>query len=166
MLHLNPIEWFASLPSEWAVFFISMIPLTELRAAVPLGIEYYKLPIEQVWALSVLGNIVPVLFILLFIPIFHKWAVDKKFLGKALAKFLDRAEKKFSGKHAKYGALGLILFVGIPLPMTGAWTGALAAFVFNIPYKKAVKLIFLGLCVAATFVTLITLFAGGVIRGA
>ncbi|PIR03637.1 MAG: small multi-drug export protein [Candidatus Magasanikbacteria bacterium CG11_big_fil_rev_8_21_14_0_20_39_34] len=159
MFHINPVDWFSGLSPEWAVFWTSMIPITEIRASIPLGIEVYGLPIWKVWVISVLGDILPPIFILMCIPYFHKWAVNKKFFGPVLAKLLERAEKKFSGKFAKYGVVALVLFVGIPLPLTGSWTGSLAAFVFNIPYKKAVKLIFFGVCLAATIVTLITLFA-------
>jgi len=159
MFHINPVDWFSRISPEWATFWTSMIPITEIRASIPLGIEVYGLPIWKVWIISVLGDIVPPLFILLLMPYFHRWAVNKKFFGPALAKLLKRAEKKFSGKFAKYGAVALVLFVGIPLPLTGSWTGSLAAFVFNIPYKKAAKLIFFGVCIAATLMTLITLFA-------
>ena len=164
MLAINPVEWFVNLSPEWATFFISMIPITEIRAAIPIGIEVYHLPIWKVWVLAVIGDMIPAAFILFLVPWFHKWAVKNRFFGKGLAKILRRAEKKFAGKHAKYGALGLVIFVGIPLPLTGSWTGSLAACVFNIPYKKALRLIFYGVCIAATLITLITLFAGEAVR--
>lgn len=164
MLELNPVTWFVGMPPEWSVFFISMIPITELRASIPIGIEIYKLTVWKVWILAVLGDIIPAIFILYFIPFVHGWIVKRKILGKMLTKKLKHAEKAFSGKYAKYGALGLIIFVGIPLPFTGSWTGSLAAFVFNIPFKKALPLITAGVFMAATLVTIITLFAGGAFR--
>ncbi len=164
MLNLNPVTWFADLPHEWAVFFLSMIPITELRAAIPIGIEVYKLPVLTTWILAVLGDFIPATLILLLIPLTHDWVVKQKFFGSVLTKFLKKAEDKFSGKHAKYGAIALVIFVGIPLPFTGSWTGSLAAYVFNIPFKKSWPLIFGGVCIAATLVTLITLFAGGALR--
>ncbi len=161
---LNPVEWFTSIPPEWAVFFLSMIPVTELRASIPIGIEVYNLAVWKVWIIAVIGDLVPALFILYFIPYAHKWIMKKKFLGRVLTKKLEHAEKAFGGKYQKYGAIALVVFVGIPLPMTGSWTGSLAAFIFNIPFKKSVPLITAGICVAATLVTLITLFAGEAIR--
>lgn len=161
---LNPATWFSTLPPEWATLLLSMIPITELRASIPIGIEVYHLAIWKVWILSVIGDIIPATVILLMIPWVHDWIVKRRFLGKALTKLLEKAERKFSGKHAKYGAIALVIFVGIPLPFTGSWTGSLAAFVFNIPFKKACPLIFAGVCMAATLVTLITLFAGGTLR--
>ncbi|PIZ95133.1 MAG: hypothetical protein COX81_01565 [Candidatus Magasanikbacteria bacterium CG_4_10_14_0_2_um_filter_37_12] len=160
----NPVEWFVSLPPEWTTFFISMFPVTELRASIPIGIEVYGLAVWKVWILAVLGDTIPAIVILYFTPYVHKWVVKKKFLGGILTKKLESAEKAFAGKHNKYGAIALIIFVGIPLPMTGSWTGSLVAFIFNIPFKKSLSLITAGVCMAATLVTLITLFAGETLR--
>jgi uncharacterized membrane protein len=152
----NPATWFSSFPPEWAVFFLSMIPITELRAAIPIGIGVYGLSVMKTWVFAVSGNLVPTIFLLLLMPYVHDWVLKQKFIGNILRKKLKEAEKKFSGNYAKYGAIALILFVGIPLPFTGAWTGSLAAFVFRIPFRKAFPLIFLGVCLAATLMTIIT----------
>ncbi len=161
---MDPTMWFANLSPEFAIMLISMIPITELRASIPIGIEVYDLPIMKVWILAVIGDIIPAIALLLFFPIVNKWMIRTKFLGDIVTKKLQHAEKSFSGKYKKYGVIGLIIFVGIPLPLTGSWTGSLAAFVFGIPFKKSAPLITIGVCVAATLVTLITLFAGGTIR--
>lgn len=163
-MNLNIFEHIASLPHEWAVFFLAMIPITELRAAIPLGIEAYGLSVPVTWIFAVLGNIFPTIFILLLMPRLHDWVIKQRFLGPTARHFLERAERRFSGRYGKYGAVALMLFVAIPLPFTGAWTGSLAAFVFNIPFKRAFPLIAGGICLAATGVTLITLFAGGALR--
>ncbi|MFA4830572.1 MAG: small multi-drug export protein [Patescibacteria group bacterium] len=138
--------------------------MTELRASIPIAIEVYKLTVWKAWLISVIGNMLPSAIILYFIPSVHRLVISKRFLGSFFTNLLKRAEKKFSGSYAKYGIIGLAIFVGIPLPLTGAWTGALAAFVFNIPFKKAFWSILAGVCLAATAVTLITLFAGGTLR--
>jgi len=164
MLGLDVLSWFVNIPQEWAVFLLSMLPITELRAAVPIGLTVYKLPVEKVWLLAVLGNMTPTLFILWLMPKLHDWVVNHHFLGPILTKKLKQAESKFSGQYFKYGAIALILFVGIPLPFTGAWSGSLACFVFKIEFKKALPLIFIGVCLAATVVTFITLFGGGIWR--
>jgi len=164
MLSLNPVDWFTNIPPEWATIFISMIPVTELRASIPIGIEVYGLAIWKVWLLAVVGDFIPAIFILYLLPILRNWIMRHKFLGKVLTKELKKAEKRFAGKYEKYGMAGLIFFVGIPLPFTGSWTGSLAAVVFNIPFKKSVYMIFVGVCLSATLVTLITLFAGGALR--
>ncbi|MFH1286619.1 MAG: small multi-drug export protein [Candidatus Magasanikbacteria bacterium] len=164
MFGIHPVEWFASFPPEWAVFFLSMIPITELRASIPIGIGVYGISPMETWIIAVLGNMLPTIFILLIIPHAHDWILRQKFVGNFFRKKLEGAEKYFSGKYSKYGSIALILFVGIPLPFTGAWTGSLAAFIFNIPFRKAFPLIAIGVCLAATIVTLLTLFAGGTFR--
>ena len=164
MFGLNPAMWFINFPPEWAVFFLSMIPITELRASIPIGIEVYGLPVWKVWIMAVLGDFVPAIFILYLLPLVHGWVIKQKFFGGILVRELEKAERKFKGKYAKYGAIALIIFVGIPLPFTGLWTGSLASFVFNIPFKKSWYLILAGVCVAATLMTLITLSAGGLAR--
>jgi len=160
----NPVSWFIGFPPELATFLLSALPLTELRASIPIGIEIYKLPIWEVFLLAIAGNMAPVGLLLFFIPKLHQYIIQRKLLGTLFTKLLNNAEKKFSGDFAKYGIIGLAVFVGIPLPMTGAWTGALAAFVFNIPFKKAFASIFAGVVMAGIAVTLITLSAGGVWR--
>lgn len=158
------IQSFEAFPPEWAVFFLSMVPITELRAAIPIGIEAFELPVIQTWIIAVVGNMIPTIFLLALLPYLHDWVLQQKFLGRVLKKKMQDAEKYFSGNHAKYGALALVLFVGIPLPLTGAWTGSLAAFIFNIRFKQALPLIFAGVCTAATVVTILTLGVGGVFR--
>ena len=160
----NPVEWFSNLGPEWATFLISMIPITELRASIPIAIEVYKLPVWQAWLLAVCGDMLPAVFILFFAPYAHKWVLGHHFLGIFFDRMLSRAERAFSGKYARYGALALVIFVGIPLPLTGSWTGSLAAFVFNIPFKKSFFLILAGVAIAASLVTFITLFAGSTLR--
>lgn len=164
MFGIHPELWFQGLSSEWAVFFLSMLPITELRAAVPIGLEVYGLPVMKTWIMAVSGNMVPTIFVLLLLPHLHDWLIEKRFFGGILKKKLEDAEKYFSGKYLKYGAIALILFVGIPLPFTGAWTGSLAAFIFKIPFKKSFPLILIGVCLAATIMTIITLSAGGTLR--
>lgn len=141
-----------------------MIPITELRASIPIGIEAYKLEIWKVWIIAVIGDFLPALFILWMMPKLNNFFQKSKIFGNMFNKKLQQAEKAFARNYDKYGALGLIIFVGIPLPFTGSWTGSMAAFIFNIPLKKSWPLILAGVCMAATIVTLITLFAGGTIR--
>ncbi|OIO19019.1 MAG: hypothetical protein COY69_00730 [Candidatus Magasanikbacteria bacterium CG_4_10_14_0_8_um_filter_32_14] len=159
------IQFFSDFDPHWAVFFLSMIPITELRVSIPIGIEAYHLSIWKVWLIAVVGDFLPALFLLWVMPQLHDFLLKSKVFGKMFSKRLEQAEKAFFGKYIKYGALGLIIFIGIPLPFTGSWTGALVAFIFNIPFRKSWPLILAGVCLSATIVTIITLFAGGTIRG-
>ncbi|NCO04919.1 MAG: small multi-drug export protein [Candidatus Magasanikbacteria bacterium] len=164
MFQLNPAMWFQAFPPGWSVFFLSMLPITELRASIPIGIELYHLPIWQTWIIAVCGNIAPTIVTLLLMPKIHDWVVKQPFIGGVIKRKLKAAEKQFGENHAKFGAIALVLFVGIPLPFTGAWTGSLAAFIFNIPFKKSVTLIAVGVCIAATIVTLLSVGAGSIFR--
>lgn len=154
------LSWFQSFPPQWVIFCLSMLPIIELQAAIPLGIHVYHLPIVTTFVYSVMGNMVPIVPLLLLLPYMHDWLVKQPFIGTVLKNRLLAAERLFSGKHAKYGAIGLVLFIALPGPFTGAWTGSLAAFIFRIPFKKAFPLIFIGVCLAALVVLAITLFAG------
>jgi len=161
---MNFIELFSSFNSSWATFFIAMLPIAELRVAIPVAIEIYKLNPWWAFIISIVGNMVPVTIILLLVPKIHSWLLRQKVIGKMFGYFLTRAENKFKNDFNKWGLVGLAIFVGIPLPMTGAWTGALAAFVFNIPFKKSWPTIFTGVIIAGIAVFLITLFAGASLR--
>jgi len=121
-----------------------MTPIGELRAAIPLGLAK-NLSIWLVYLISVIGNLIPVIFILL---------LSKRFCPKWLC---CRIEKKHNHKFIKWGELALIPFVALPLPFTGAWTGALAAVIFGIPFWRALALIAIGVIIAGIIVSLATL---------
>ena len=138
-----------------ATFIISMVPIIELRLGLPYGIA---LGLDYTYALcaAVLGNMIPVPFIILFIQKIFQW-IRKRI--KALDGFVSRLEQRADHKGElveKYGPLALILLVGIPLPGTGAWTGSLVAALLNVPIKKAVPSIFIGVCLAAAIMTAVT----------
>lgn len=158
------IDFFTQLPATWSVLFLSMIPVTEIRVSIPIGIEFFSMNIFLVWIIAVIGDMIPATFILFFVPKMNNWLLRQKFIGKIFKNKLEKAEKAFAGKYSKYGAIALITFVAIPLPFTGSWTGSLVAFIFNIPFRKSFPLIFIGVCIAATIITLITLFAGATLR--
>jgi uncharacterized membrane protein len=143
-----------NIPPELLVFFSSMLPITELRGAIPLGF-LYGLPAEATFIYAIVGNILPVFLIL--------WLLDpiSKFLSRHIAffkNFFDNLYKRTHDKHLdsieKYGPIFLIIFVAIPLPGSGAWTGSLIAFLFGIKYWKALLYIFIGLLLSGTIMTL------------
>ena len=136
-------------------FFISMVPIVELRLGLPygiaLGLEY---PLALMAAL--LGNMVPVPFIIAYIERIFAWL--RKHFPKMNA-FICRLENRSHLKWEtvqKYGPWGLLIFVAIPIPGTGAWTGSLIAAVLGIKADRAVPVILLGVCIAAAIMTLIT----------
>ncbi|MDO4633962.1 MAG: small multi-drug export protein [Eubacteriales bacterium] len=139
---------------EMLVFVISMVPLLELRggmvAASALGIELYK-----AIGLCIVGNIIPVPFILLFITPIFAWMKTTSLFRPLVEKLENRAMNK-SDKIEKYEFWGLVLFVGIPLPGTGAWTGSLIASLLGIRFKKAFPAVLTGICLAIVIMTLIS----------
>lgn len=136
------------------VFFISMVPIIELRGAIPVGFGL-GLPLWLNFLLCVVGNFLPVPFILLFIRKILAWMKNVKHLDK-IALWLERKAQKHSGKVMKGVASGLFLFVAIPLPGTGAWTGALVASLFDMRMKYALPAIFLGVVVAGVIMSLLS----------
>ncbi len=129
------------------VFFCSMVPLVELRGAIPLG-RALNLPWFANFAVCVIGNMLPIPFILLFIRRILAWMKTTKRLSK-IALWLEEKAEKNKGKIMKYATFGLMLFVGIPLPGTGAWTGALVASLMNMRMKYSLPSIFAGVVIAA-----------------
>ena len=140
-------------------FLISMIPLVELRGGVPFGIAmgikwYYALP------LCMIGNMIPVPFIYFFARRILEWGKDKPGIGKFFTWCLEKGEKGGVALQEKAGKglyFALFLFVGIPLPGTGAWTGTLAASFLKMDFKKSVIAVILGVLLAGTIRTVLSL---------
>ncbi len=151
---------------ELLVILVAAMPIFELRLAIPEAIAYLGFPWYYAFILAVIGNMLPIPFILLFlnkitvilnrIPFFKKW----------LDWLFERTRHRGT-QIQKYKGLGLILFVAVPLPITGAWTGALAAVLFGIGFKQAFFSIFLGVIIAGIIVTCLTLLGwlGAIIAG-
>jgi len=141
-----------------AAFFISMVPIIELRGAIPIAIGYDIHPVVA-YIICVIGNMVPVPFIYFFARKFLIWGSDKRFIGKffrwCIAKG-ERAGQKLVRKGSKGGGLvvALMLFVGIPIPGTGAWTGTLAASFLDMGIKKTTLAVSLGVVLAGVIMAL------------
>ncbi len=139
------------------IFLTAQTPIGELRASIPLGLTVFHQPIWIVFVVSVIGNMIPPMLILWLFPKISQWLMAKsRLMNRFLTWLFERTRKKTKDKIERYGDLALIIFVAIPLPNTGAWTGALAAWLFGIPFKKAVPNIFYGVLIAGVVVTLIT----------
>ena len=133
------------------VFLISMVPLIELRGAVPVALTM-GLPTVPAYILCVVGNMLPVPVIYFFARKVLEWGRDKKYIGKFFTFCIEKGEKGGRKLVAKTGRGGLfialLLFVGIPLPGTGAWTGTLAASFLNMGFKSTVASVSLGVIIA------------------
>jgi uncharacterized membrane protein len=160
---MDLLNLFNDFPPELATLIISMLPVSELRGAIPMAIGVYHLSPLQAYVISVIGNIIPVIFILKYVEPISNYLMSKSnFFSRFFAWLFERTRRKYNGKFEKWGALALITFVAIPLPVTGGWSGAIAAFVFGIPFWKALLYVFLGVMIAGVIVTGLSLGVWGV----
>ena len=132
------------------VFLISMVPLIELRGAIPYAVAF-GIPLTQAYIIAIIGNMIPVPFIYLFARKILVWGKDKPVIGKFFTFCLEKGEKggkKLQATAGKGLFVALMLFVGIPLPGTGAWTGTLAASLLDMDFKSSVLAVLLGVLLA------------------
>ncbi|MCI0514311.1 small multi-drug export protein [candidate division KSB1 bacterium] len=151
-------QWFGGMPKELVTVLIAMIPIAELRGAIPWALASPPLGGGLSWQAAffyaVLGNFIPIIPLLLLIEPVTKWLRKFKIFDKFFEWLFTRTRRKIQKDIERYEALGLAIFVAIPLPATGAWTGALAAFIFGIRFDRAVLSILAGICIAGVVVTL------------
>lgn len=159
------VQMVSGIPAIYAVSLLAMLPVVELRAALPVALEVYQFSIPKALLITIAANMVPA-FLILYI---WEWFIG--LVGRYwpwLHTILRRIEEKTKGSWQKkidaYGPLALAIFVAIPLPGSGVWTGALAAWIFGLKRSKALWAIFIGLILSAIAVLIITLSAGSVIR--
>ena len=141
------------------VFLVSMVPLIELRGAIPYAVGF-NLPLIPSYIIAIIGNMLPVPFIFLFARRILVWGSDKKYIGKFFNWCLKKGKKggqKLEKKAGKGLYWALFLFVGIPLPGTGAWTGTLAASLLDMDFKKSVLSIMGGVILAGLIMGIISL---------
>ena len=141
------------------VFFVSMVPLIELRGAIPIGVGL-GLPLVNVYILSIIGNMLPVPFIYLFARAILEWGKDKPVIGKFFTFCLEKGHKggqKLQEKAGRGLFVALLLFVGIPLPGTGAWTGTLAASLLDMDFKSSVIAVMCGVVLAGVIMGLLSM---------
>ena len=144
--------------AELKIFLIAMSPIFELRGSIPVALGAYHLPIWSAYLVSIIGNLVPVVFLLLLLESVSQYLSQRSyFFNRFFTWLFERTKKQHSSKFERWKEFALVIFVAIPIPFTGAWTGSLCAFVFGIPFKKAFPLIAAGVIIAGLIVTLTTL---------
>jgi uncharacterized membrane protein len=142
------------LPEPVAVIVLAMVPIFELRGAIPFAREILGMSPLAAFSWSVIGNAIPVPIILWLLPPFTDWAERHwKWLHRILDRLHSYTERRHSGRFERWRDLALITFVAIPLPITGAWSGSLAAVVFRVEKRRAIPLIFAGIVIAGLIVT-------------
>lgn len=138
-----------------------MVPIIELRGAIPYAV-YFNLPLLPSYIVAILGNMIPVPLIFFFARKILEWGADKKVIGKFFSFCLEKGNKGGAKLQARAGRsvyVALFLFVGIPLPGTGAWTGTLAASLLNLDFKKSVVAVMAGVVLAGIIMGLLSIFA-------
>ena len=155
------INWFVTnlggkVGKELILFIISMVPILELRGGLlAAGPAFLNIPMWRAIPVGIIGNLLPIPFILLLITKIFDWMKGPKRLKPVVEK-LEKKAMSQSANIEKYEFWGLVAFVGIPLPGTGAWTGALIAALLGIRFRKAFPAIVIGVCLAACIMTIIS----------
>ncbi|MEE0969841.1 MAG: small multi-drug export protein [Clostridia bacterium] len=153
---------FKTLGKELCVFICSMIPVIELRGAIPLGTSF-GMGMLETYVISVIGNILPVPIILLFVKAVLDFMKKVKGLSR-IALWVEAKADKHKGQIEKYAYIGLFIFVAIPLPGTGAWTGALIAALMKMKFWKSFLFVALGVLCAGIIMTLGSTAIAAIIR--
>lgn len=151
------VEMLASVPHWLAVMVIGAIPISELRGAIPVAMGIYGMKPVEAYFLSVIGNLIPVIPLLLFLEPVSGYLRRYRIFDIFFTWLFSRTRKNHTKNFEKYGLLALTLFVAIPLPVTGAWTGCAAAFVFGIRFKHSFPAIAAGVLIAGVIVTIVTM---------
>lgn len=145
------------------IFLVSMVPLIELRGAVPIAVDM-NLPLLPSYIICILGNMLPVPFIFFFARKVLEWGADKPVIGKFFTFCLEKGHKggqKLQEKAGRGLFVALLLFVGIPLPGTGAWTGTLAASLLDMDFKSSVIAVMCGVVLAGVIMGLLSVIVFG-----
>lgn len=155
------VEILASVPHWLAVMVIGATPISELRGAIPVAMGVYGMAPLEAYFLSVVGNLIPVVPLLLFLEPVSGYLRRFRVFDIFFTWLFSRTRRNHTKNFEKYGILALTLFVAMPLPVTGAWTGCAAAFVFGIKFKHSFPAIASGVLIAGVIVTAVTMTGMG-----
>jgi uncharacterized membrane protein len=156
----------SGMPGVLSAALVSMLPIFELRGGIPVAINYFGMDWPVAYAACVAGNMIPVMPILLFLGGVSK-GLSRFALFNRFFDWLFQRTRRKGGLIETYGSLGLMLFVAVPLPVTGAWTGSVAAFLFGMKLSSSFLFILLGVLIAGVIVTILSLLGmwGAILAG-
>lgn len=158
-MHDIIISWFTNFPGWLATFLIAMIPVTELRAALPLAYKAYGLSAFWAWFWSVGGTYAAmVIIVLLLDPVAKVLSRYIKLFERFFSWLFEHTRKRANGKMEKYGEWAIFILAATPIPLLGGMTGALAAFVFGVPLKKSLPLLLFGTMLSGVIVLSVTVY--------
>ncbi|WP_350340599.1 small multi-drug export protein [Candidatus Solincola tengchongensis] len=156
------MEWLSGIPVWLRTLLISMVPLIELRGSIPAA-TYWRADLRVTFFWAILGNLIPIPFILLLLGPVSEWLRRRSSsMDRFFTWLFARTRRKHSRSFERWRDLALCIFVAIPLPGTGAWSGALAAFVFGVPFWRAMLAITGGVLIAGAVVTLVVYYVSSV----
>ena len=147
-------ELLTGIPAHWVTFVIGMLPVVELRGAIPWALTLGNMSWQGALFWALIGNTIPIIPVLLLLEPVSNWLRKAGIFDKFFTWLFARTRRRGEKVMQKYKAFGLAIFVGIPLPGTGIWTGAAAAFVFGVPFRLAFPAIVAGMLFAGVMVTL------------
>lgn len=156
-LEAQVIGLLSSVPPWLSTVIISCLPIFELRGAIPIALGVYGLSPWSAYLLSVFGNMLPVIPLLLFLDPVSTQLRRYTIFDRFFSWLFNRTRRNHEERFEKYGLMALTLFVAVPLPVTGAWTGCAAAFVFGIKFRHAFPAILAGVMIAGLIVSIVTL---------
>ncbi len=162
-LEVLVLELLSSVPHWFATVIIGALPVFELRGAIPIALGIYNMNPVTAYFFAVLGNMVPVVPLLLYLDPVSNYLRRYRIFDKFFSWLFTRTQRNHSERFEKYGTLALTIFVAIPLPVTGAWTGCAAAFVFGIKFRHAILAILAGVLIAGIIVSVVTLTGIGLL---
>jgi len=148
-------------PEWFQIFFGSMVPFLESRYILPYAMWEFNWQWWEAFPLAIIGNILPIPFVLIFFKYVEKYLRNFVFWSNIMDKIFERTRIRANKKIENYETLGLLLFVAIPLPFTGAWTGSLIAYLFDLNFYRSLLIIFLGIIISVSI--MIVLYTMGVI---
>jgi len=155
------VNWFSGFPDWLSVVLLSALPVTELRVSLPLALYYYDLSIWQSIFFTLIGNSLPVAIMFIFFTPFLHWAErHSPTLHRFIHLHLRRLQQTHQKQYQRYGAFFLFIFVAVPLPGSGVWTGSLLAILFGMKPKFSIPAILFGMLAACVIVLLLSLYAG------
>ena len=152
---------FDFLPEWFQIFLGSMIPFLESRYIIPYAMWEFNWAWWEAVPIAIIGNIIPIPFVLIFFKYIEKFLNRYEYWSNIMNKIFDITRKRADKKIERYETLGLLLFVAIPLPFTGAWTGSLIAYLFDLNFYKSILVIFLGIVISVSI--MIILYSTGLI---
>ncbi|RXA20532.1 ligand-binding protein SH3 [Methanosarcina sp. MSH10X1] len=157
------VQMLGSVPHWFAVLILGAVPVSELRGAIPVAMGIYEMGPVDAFFFSVLGNLLPVVPLLLFLEPVSNYLRRFSIFDAFFIWLFARTRRNNTESFEKYGLLALTAFVAIPLPATGAWSGCAAAFVFGVKFRQALPAIVLGVIIAGVVVTALTMTGIGLV---